>query len=73
MKSLQIPFAETSLSGQTNLPPHIIKNRQILAEAMGAAGFTNYPMEYWHWSYGDVMWAELNHKSQAFYGPISQQ
>jgi D-alanyl-D-alanine dipeptidase len=37
---------------------------------MSRAGFTNYPKEYWHWSYGDVMWAELNNKNTAIYGVI---
>lgn len=33
------------------------KHRQILREAMLHGGMTNYPSEYWHWSYGDQGWA----------------
>lgn len=33
------------------------KHRAILREAMLAGGMTNYPSEYWHWSYGDQGWA----------------
>lgn len=29
------------------------RHRDILASAMDAAGFINYPAEWWHWSYGD--------------------
>lgn len=33
------------------------RNRAILREAMLGAGMTNYPSEWWHWSYGDQGWA----------------
>lgn len=33
------------------------RHRAILSEALLAAGMTNYPSEYWHWSYGDQGWA----------------
>jgi D-alanyl-D-alanine dipeptidase len=32
-------------------------NRTILAAATRAADFVNYPLEWWHWSYGDRYWA----------------
>jgi len=69
-KSLKIPFSETALTNQTNMASYIIQNRKILCDAMTKAGFTNYPSEYWHWSYGDVTWAELNKKDTAIYGVI---
>ncbi|MEO8438134.1 MAG: M15 family metallopeptidase [Chloroflexota bacterium] len=33
------------------------RNREILSAALSAAGFVNYPTEWWHWSYGDRYWA----------------
>jgi D-alanyl-D-alanine dipeptidase len=33
------------------------RNRTILANAMGKAGFSQHPNEWWHFSYGDQMWA----------------
>jgi len=30
--------------------------------------FTVNPTEWWHWSYGDQMWAALNRAPAAFYG-----
>jgi D-alanyl-D-alanine dipeptidase len=39
------------------LSPEAKRNRATLREAMLGAGFTNYPSEYWHWSYGDQGWA----------------
>ena len=35
-------------------------NRRILIEALAASGLTNYPGEWWHWSYGDAEWARVN-------------
>jgi zinc D-Ala-D-Ala dipeptidase len=29
-----------------------IRNRGLLIDAMRAAGFVNYPTEWWHWSFG---------------------
>ena len=34
-----------------------VRNRTILCAAMQHAGFSNYPLEWWHWSYGDSGWA----------------
>lgn len=33
------------------------ENRRMLADALSAAGLTNYAGEWWHWSYGDQGWA----------------
>jgi zinc D-Ala-D-Ala dipeptidase len=37
----------------------IHQNRQILFSAMSQAGFQRHPNEWWHFSYGDQMWAWL--------------
>lgn len=34
-------------------------NRALLVEVMAAAGFVNYPEEWWHFSYGDRLWAQI--------------
>lgn len=47
-------------------------NRKILCTAMQKAGFVNYPLEWWHFSYGDKMWAAYSSKRYAFYGDINQ-
>ena len=43
-------------------------NRQILFDAMRNVGFANYPGEWWHYCYGDRMWAAYKHKRYAIYG-----
>lgn len=46
------------------------RNRALLRSVMEAAGFTNYPSEWWHWSYGDQAWAYRGGHPQAFYAAI---
>lgn len=46
------------------------KNRNILIKAMKKVGFTNYPAEWWHWSYGDRMWAYYKKKRFGIYEGI---
>lgn len=43
------------------------ENRQILLMAMAAAGFVNYPGEWWHFCYGDKMWAAYFWEPYAFF------
>jgi len=47
------------------------ENRRILREALEQTGLTNYPSEWWHWSYGDQGWAyRAGDGRTAFYGRI---
>lgn len=34
-------------------------NRALLVDAMAVAGFVNYPEEWWHFSHGDRLWAQI--------------
>jgi D-alanyl-D-alanine dipeptidase len=45
-------------------------HRTLLAAAMSAGGFVNYPTEWWHWSFGDRYWAHVTGAPAALYGPI---
>ena len=46
-------------------------NRRILRRAMESAGFVWYPGEWWHYCYGDRMWAVYMGKAECPYGPVS--
>ena len=46
-------------------------NRRRLYWAMTDAGFANQPFEWWHYSWGDQMWAKLTGVEAAFYGAAS--
>ncbi len=48
------------------------KNRKLLYGAMIKAGFVNYPLEWWHYSYGDRMWAAYTSRNECFYGAIAE-
>ncbi|MFM7312555.1 MAG: M15 family metallopeptidase [Cyanobium sp.] len=43
-------------------------HRQLLAVAMVAAGFAQHPNEWWHFSWGDQLWAWRSGEPQACYG-----
>ena len=49
------------------------KNRRILYNAMLAAGFSNLPSEWWHYDFGDQLWAWSCSQPQAIYGPSQIQ
>ncbi|MDZ7671264.1 MAG: M15 family metallopeptidase [Halanaerobiales bacterium] len=45
----------------------ILKNRRMLYNIMTEVGFVNYPHEWWHFDYGDQVWAYVLGKDNAFY------
>jgi len=44
--------------------------RNLLREIMTKFGFAQHPYEWWHFSYGDQLWAWKNKKLNAIYGKI---
>lgn len=48
-------------------------NRRLLYQAMTKVGFVNYPLEWWHYSYGDRIWAAYSERHECFYGPIEEK
>jgi D-alanyl-D-alanine dipeptidase len=44
-------------------------NRRLLYWVMEEAAFANNPNEWWHFSWGDQMWAKLSDESAAKFGP----
>ena len=46
-------------------------NRRLLRETLSSVGFVYYPGEWWHYCYGDRMWAVYTNRKECFYGPIS--
>ncbi len=47
-----------------------MENRKILYNALIDAGFVNFPAEWWHYCYGDNMWAAYKSKKKCMYGYI---
>lgn len=46
------------------------ENRSILCAALGKEGLVNYPAEWWHFSYGDRLWAILTNREETLYAPL---
>ena len=46
------------------------KNRDILIDVLTRAGLTNFPGEWWHWSYGEPGWALRGGHEAALYGAV---
>ncbi|MFG2133546.1 M15 family metallopeptidase [Streptomyces sp. NPDC048751] len=55
-----------------NIDAEARANRAVMGRALTAAGFVNYPTEWWHWSYGDRYWALLTEARAARYGPTAR-
>lgn len=45
-------------------------NRQILRQALQSVGMVNYPSEWWHYSFGDRLWAKLTGSPVAIFGKL---
>lgn len=54
------------------LTPIINERRKLLCNMMHNEGFANYPGEWWHFSYGDQLWAAYRNKRYALYGSINR-
>ena len=61
------PLTPTDATGLTSAQR---KNRDMLFQAMITVGFVNYPLEWWHYCYGDKMYAAYKRKSSAQYGNL---
>ena len=48
-------------------------NRRLLYWLMVEAGFASNPSEWWHFSYGDQMWAKLRNEPEALYAGAEAQ
>jgi D-alanyl-D-alanine dipeptidase len=55
------------------LTPEARRRRALLRAVLEAEGLTNYPSEYWHWSYGDQGWAYRGGRAAAVYGAIGAE
>ncbi len=70
MKSLSLSFEKRSMTSIDQKNDYINNNRVLLNSVMTQVGFVNYANEYWHYSYGDYMWAESTNNKTAIYGQI---
>lgn len=64
-------YNEKTKTYSKNINEESTKNRKMLLKNMKELGFVNFPAEWWHFCYGDKMWAAYKGKKQAFYGYIT--
>lgn len=57
----------TAAFEQDGKPIEIRERRRILFNAMINAGFTNLPTEWWHFDYGNQLWAHYHKQDAAMY------
>jgi D-alanyl-D-alanine dipeptidase len=62
--------ALTAPTGCRELPVAARRNRDLLCAALSQAGLTNYPGEWWHWSFGEPGWAVRTGQRRAIYGAM---
>lgn len=62
------PKAHTGYFEENPFDPSIRENRRILYTCMTRAGFVNLPSEWWHYSYGDRVWAYYNNTPALYCG-----
>jgi D-alanyl-D-alanine dipeptidase len=70
MRSEDLTYEENAQSVQPKLPAYLQKNRELMFRVLEKVGLSNYPKEFWHWSYGDYWWARRNGKKEAIYGVV---
>ena len=49
-----------------------LKNRSVLYFLMSFAGLANYPLEWWHYSYGEQEWAVITNHKRTLYAKVSR-
>ena len=63
-------YAEAALHGQNADAKLFHQRRSLLKAVLEAEGFCQHPNEWWHFSYGDQLWAWKTGQEQAIYGRV---
>jgi D-alanyl-D-alanine dipeptidase len=61
--------APTDVDG---LSPTARSNRAMMVDILNEAGLTNFPGEWWHWSWGEPGWALRTGRTVALYGAVPE-
>jgi len=63
-------FNPETATDSPNISETARKNRDILRYALEKTGFVNYPPEWWHFSFGDRLWARLTGSKIAIFAKL---
>ena len=68
-----LDMASQTLTSSHKISKEARRNRRILFRALTSQGLQNYPAEWWHYCYGDRMWAAYQRKDHAVYGLVEKE
>lgn len=63
-------YSEKTITHSKFITEEQMKNRKLLEQLLKEEGFVNFPGEWWHYCYGDKMWAAYQGKRTCQYGYI---
>ena len=63
-------FSELTPTEARGVSEEVQSRRDLLLNIMNKSDFSNFPGEWWHFSYGDQMWAAYKKRKTAIYGPL---
>ena len=66
-------YSEKTHTNNDTITEEQKKNRRYMCEKLEKLGFNNFPTEWWHYSYGDKMWAAYKNKKTCMYGYIEPE
>ncbi len=72
-QGLHLELNETCYPFHPDISAQVRKNRELLINLFEKEGFFVDPKEYWHFDYGNVIWAIEKGKKEAKYGVIKKQ
>ncbi len=73
MLDMGTPYLSDEVQTRTDYPfltPTQIQNRRLLKGTLEKVGLVNYPLEWWHYSYGEQEWAVLTKQPQTLFAPV---
>lgn len=65
------PLAHPAAFERASADERVRDLRRLLVTVMTGAGFAPYPVEWWHWSWGEQWWAALTGSPQAVYDVVA--
>lgn len=66
-------YSEKTYTKNNTITEEQKRNRRYMLFKLENLGFVNFPAEWWHYSYGDKMWAAYKNKKICIYGYVEPE